>query len=206
MSKLKILLIEDEAIIAKDIKAILEQRDYAKVEIALKPDIARDKFASEKFDLIISDINLNSDIDGIELVKELTGMKKIPVVYLSAYADEKTISKAETSSPYAYLLKPFNSNQLKLTINLAILNSSKDYETIKYDKKNVERLKTLTKREQEILFVLASGKLSKETGDVLNIATSTVEKHKQNIKEKLNLKTIGELVNFALSTKTISMD
>ncbi|WP_176214846.1 helix-turn-helix transcriptional regulator [Reichenbachiella faecimaris] len=89
---------------------------------------------------------------------------------------------------------------------MAILNSSKEYETIQYDKKNVERLKTLTKREQEILFVFAFGKLSKETGDVLNIATSTVEKHKQNIKEKLNLKTIGELVNFALSTKTISMD
>lgn len=206
MSKLDILLIEDEAIIAKDIKATMELGEYANVQIALNPDMARKKFNSEKFDLIISDINLNSEIDGIELVKELCGIKRIPVVYLSAYADEKTISKAESSAPYAYLLKPFNSNQLKLTINLAILNSRKEHESVKYDKKNVELLKSLTKREQEILFVLASGKLSKETGDILNIATSTVEKHKQNIKEKLNLKTIGELVNFAMSTKTVSID
>ena len=206
MSKLDILLIEDEAIIAKDIKATMELGEYANVQIALNPDMARKKFDSEKFDLIISDINLNSEIDGIELVKELCGIKRIPVVYLSAYADEKTISKAESSAPYAYLLKPFNSNQLKLTINLAILNSRKEHESVKYDKKNVELLKSLTKREQEILFVLASGKLSKETGDILNIATSTVEKHKQNIKEKLNLKTIGELVNFAMSTKTVSID
>lgn len=206
MNTLDILLIEDEAIIAKDIKVTLELGKYANVTIALNPDKAREEFDADKFDLIISDINLNTDIDGIELVKELCEKKRIPVVYLSAYADDKTIAKAETSSPYAYLLKPFNSNQLKLTINLAILNSAKQNETVKYDKKNVELLNSLTKREQEILFVLASGKLSKETGDILNIATSTVEKHKQNIKEKLNLKTIGELVNFALSTKTVSMD
>lgn len=206
MSKLNILLIEDEAIIAKDIKVTLEANDYADVDIALNVDVAREKFESTNFDMIISDINLNAEIDGIELVKELCEIRKIPVVYLSAYADENTIKKAESSSPYAYLLKPFNSNQLKLTINLAILNSHKEHKEIGFDKKNVALLKSLTKREQEILFVLASGKPSKEAGDLLHIATSTVEKHKQNIKEKLQLKTIGELVNFALSTKTVSLD
>ncbi|MEP3389734.1 MAG: response regulator [Reichenbachiella sp.] len=206
MSKLNILLIEDEAIIAKDIKVTLEAKDYADVDVALNVDMAREKFGSSDYDMIISDINLNANIDGIELVKELCEIRKVPVVYLSAYADENTIKKAETSSPYAYLLKPFNSNQLKLTINLAILNSSKEHTEIEFNKKNVELLNSLTKREQEILFVLASGKPSKETGDMLHIATSTVEKHKQNIKEKLQLKTIGELVNFALSTKTVSLD
>lgn len=206
MSKLNILLIEDEAIIAKDIKVTLEQNDFAQVEVALKPEQAKEKFSATTFDLIISDVNLNADIDGIDLVKELCSVKKLPIVYLSAYADEATIKKAEQSLPYAYLLKPYNTNQLKMTVNLAILNAKEEHEWIEYDKKNVDLLKTLTKREQEILFVLASGKLSKETGDLLNIATSTVEKHKQNIKEKLNLKTIGELVNFALSTKTVSMD
>lgn len=206
MSKLKILLIEDEAIIAKDIKMNLEQKDYAEVSVALNPPIAREIYESEEIDLIISDINLNADIDGVELVQELNLIKKVPVVYLSAYADEKTIQNAERSTPYAYLLKPFNASQLKLTINLAILNTRQENALIKYDKKNVELLNSLTKREQEILFVLASGKLSKETGEMLNIATSTVEKHKQNIKEKLNLNTIGELINFALSTKTISLD
>lgn len=206
MSKLSILLIEDEAIIAKDIKVTLETNEYADVDVALNVDSAREKFTSNPYELIISDINLNASIDGIELVKELCEVRKVPVVYLSAYADEKTIEKAETSSPYAYLLKPFNSNQLKLTINLAILNSSKEHEEIQLNKNNVDLLKSLTKREQEILFVLASGKPSKEAGDMLHIATSTVEKHKQNIKEKLNLKTIGELVNFAVSTKTVSLD
>ena len=206
MSELRILLIEDEAIIAKDIKVTLEAKEYANVDIALNVESARERFSANNYDLIISDINLNASIDGVELVKELCQIRKIPVVYLSAYADENTIKKAETSSPYAYLLKPFNTNQLKLTINLAILNSSKEHASVQFNKKNVDLLKSLTKREQEILFVLASGKPSKEAGDMLHIATSTVEKHKQNIKEKLNLKTIGELVNFALSTKTVSLD
>ncbi|WP_420581053.1 DNA-binding response regulator [Reichenbachiella sp.] len=206
MSKLSILLIEDEAIIAKDIKVTLEAKEYAEVDVALSVDAARERYVEKTYDLVISDINLNASIDGIELVKELCQIRKTPVVYLSAYADESTIKKAETSSPYAYLLKPFNSNQLKLTINLAILNSSKEHAEVELNKKNVDLLKSLTKREQEILFVLASGKPSKEAGDMLHIATSTVEKHKQNIKEKLNLKTIGELVNFAVSTKTVSLD
>lgn len=206
MSKLKILLIEDEAIIARDIKVTLEVKDFANVDIAMNVETAREKFDSDDYDLIISDINLNAEIDGIELVKELCASKEVPIVYLSAYSDEKTIAKAESSGPYAYLLKPFNTNQLKLTINLAILNSTKEHQNVQFDQRNVELLKSLTKREQEILFVLASGKPSKETGDMLHIATSTVEKHKQNIKEKLNLKTIGELVNFAMSTKTVTID
>ncbi|MDW3210425.1 MAG: response regulator [Reichenbachiella sp.] len=105
MSKLNILLIEDEAIIAKDIKVTLEAKDYADVDVALNVDMAREKFGSSDYDMIISDINLNASIDGIELVKELCEIRKVPVVYLSAYADENTIKKAETSSPYAYLLK-----------------------------------------------------------------------------------------------------
>ncbi|MBU2916276.1 response regulator [Reichenbachiella agariperforans] len=206
MERLSILLIEDVMIIAKEIKATLEKGDYASVTIALAPDEARKFFVSQTFDLIISDINLNADIDGIDLVQELCTSYKVPIVYLTAYTDESTVRKAEGSLPFAYLLKPYNVNQLKLTINLAMLNAEKESQNVRYNEKNVELLESLTRREREILFSLASGKMSKEVADILNIATATVEKHKQNIKEKLSLTTLGELINFAVSTKTISMD
>ncbi|UXX78569.1 response regulator [Reichenbachiella carrageenanivorans] len=206
MDSLKILLIEDVLIIAKDIKVTLEKDKYAQVEIITNPEDARVSYASNDYDLIISDINLNAEIDGIDLVKELCVQKRVPIVYLTAYSDAATVTKAEQSLPFAYLLKPYNSNQLKLTINLAMLNAQKEHQSIEYDEKNVELLNALTRREREILFILASGKMSKEIGDILNIATSTVEKHKQHIKEKLELKTLGELVNFAVSTKTVTID
>lgn len=206
MDSLRILLIEDVLIIAKDIKMTLEKDGYAQVEIVTNPNDARGSYASKDFDLIISDINLNADIDGIDLVKELCVYRKVPIVYLTAYSDAATVAKAEESLPFAYLLKPYNSNQLKLTINLATLNAKKEHQSIRYDGRNAELLNVLTRREREILFVLASGKMSKEIADILNIATSTVEKHKQNIKEKLELKTLGELVNFAVSTKTVSVE
>ncbi|PIB35109.1 hypothetical protein BFP72_06725 [Reichenbachiella sp. 5M10] len=206
MEKLDILLIEDVMIIAKEIKATLEKEEYAQVTIALGPDEARSFFDSHVYDLIISDINLNAGIDGIDLVQELCMGRKVPVVYLTAYTDESTVSKAEGSLPFAYLLKPYNTNQLKLTINLAMFNAKKESQNVLYNEKNAKRLESLTSREKEILFSLASGKMSKEVADILNIAPATVEKHKQNIKEKLSLTTLGELINFAMSTKTISMD
>lgn len=62
-------------------------------------------------------------------------------------------------------------------------------------------LEKLTPREKEVLVVLASGKISKEIADVLNISVLTVEKHKQNIRQKLNMVTIGELINFTLTSR-----
>ena len=103
--------------------------------------------------------------------------------------------------PFAYILKPYNNNQLKVTINLAILNYRKDFEPIEENSGNTEKLNLLTHREKEILVVLSTGKISKEIAQLLSISTNTVEQHKKNIKKKLDLKTIGELVNFTMSTR-----
>ena len=103
--------------------------------------------------------------------------------------------------PFAYILKPFNLNQLKLTINLAILNHKKYQDNLEPSDESGALIKTLTKREKEILVVLASGKLSKEIGGILNISVQTVEKYKQTIRKKLNLLTVGELIHFTLTSK-----
>lgn len=198
---LKILLIEDEFIIAKDIKVSLGKENFAKVESANNYTSACELFSANSYDLIVSDINLNDEKDGIEIVTEFSQTKKIPVVYLTAYSDNDIISRAEQTMPFAYLLKPFNENQLKTTINLAILNFKKANEAIPENKKNTAKLNLLTNREKEILVTLSTGKLSKEIADILYISVYTVEQHKKNIKKKLQLKTVGEMVNFALSSK-----
>lgn len=203
---LKVLLIEDEFIIAKDIQMFLEKHEFAKVDCANNNSVARKLFYAHNYNLIISDINLNDSKDGIELITELGRTKQVPVVYLTAYSDSDIIERAEKTMPFAYLLKPYNENQLKTTINLAILNYSKAKESIPENKANTEKLQLLTNREKEILVTLSTGKLSKEIGESLNISAYTVEQHKKNIKKKLKLKTVGELVNFAMSSRLLDIN
>ena len=111
------------------------------------------------------------------------------------------INKAKKVLPLAYLLKPFDEVQLKVTIDLAMLNYKKEVEGIEEVARYSEQIEELTKREKQVLIVLASGKTAKETGDNLNISAHTVEVHKKNIKKKLHMNTMSELINFALSSK-----
>lgn len=196
----KILLLEDEFIIAKDIQVLLEKSDQYTVSIARNYEQAKEKYKNEKIDIIICDVNLNEDKDGIDFIKDNILTNSIPVIYLTAYSDSNIVKRAKNTTPFAYLLKPFNEMQLNITIELALLNYKKIELNIKENTENTEKIKALTNREKEILLVLASGKTSKETGGVLNISSYTVEKHKKNIKQKLRLHTIGELINFTISS------
>ena len=196
----KILLVEDEFIIAKDLQILLEKGAEYIVSIARNYNQAVEKFQKEAIDIIICDINLNDHKDGIDFIKNTVPVNSIPVIYLTAYSQPNIIERAKNTTPFSYLLKPFNETQLKVTIELALLNYKKTKLNIKEDIENTEKTNSLTKREREVLIVLASGKTSKETGFLLNISSLTVEKHKKNIKEKLNLHTIGELIHFTMSS------
>ena len=199
---LEILLIEDEFIIAKDIKVLLSKNNFASVDYARNYKEALDLFEKKSYDLIISDINLNDKKDGIEIITEFSKSKKIPVVYLTAYSDADILKRAEKTMPFAYILKPYNNSQLKTTINLAVLNFQKQSNGIS---ENTSKLELLTIREKEVLVTLSSGKITKEIAEELNISTYTVEQHKKNIRKKLNLTTVGELINFTMSTQLMEL-
>ncbi|RXP53229.1 DNA-binding response regulator [Lutibacter sp. HS1-25] len=202
---IKILLIEDEFIIAKDIDILLSKNNFASVDYASNYDTALDLFVKNSYHLIISDINLNNKKDGIEIVTEFSKIKKVPVVYLTAYSDLDIVKRAEKTMPFAYILKPYNNNQLKATINLALLNFNKQNVAISENEENTTKLKFLTIREKEVLISLSSGKITKEIAEELSISNHTVEQHKKNIKKKLNLTTVGELINFTMSTQLFQL-
>jgi len=202
---IEILLIEDEFIIAKDIKVLLGKNNFAKVDYARNYATALDLFVKNSYDLIISDINLNDKKDGIEIIAEFSKIKKVPVVYLTAYSDLDIVNRAEKTMPFAYILKPYNNNQLKATINLALLNFNKHSIAVSENKENTSKLQLLTIREKEVLVTLASGKITKEIAEALNISNHTVEQHKKNIRKKLNLTTVGELINFTMSTQLLKL-
>lgn len=183
---IKILIIEDEILLAKDIEQSLVSNGYIVVGIATNYKKAKQLLNSNTPDLILCDINLRSDKTGIELICELQNKYQFQLIYLTAYSDEDTIKRASETNPDNYLTKPFNEKQLLTSINLSI--NSKD---------KIDTVDIPSKRELTIIFLLSKGYNSKKISEELNISISTVDTHRKNILRKNNFSTTAELIYHA---------
>jgi len=115
-----ILIVEDEKIIAQDLKLTLNNFGYEVPAIASSGEDAIKKTAEITPDLILMDIMLDGELNGIETAKQILGKHNIPLIYISAYADENTISEAQKTKPYGYLVKPFEEQELHSIIRIAL--------------------------------------------------------------------------------------
>lgn len=117
---IKVLIVEDEAIVAKDIKKRLLKRDYEVVGIVSTARAAIKKAEEKKPNVVLMDIYLKGEMTGIQAAKEIWKKYKIPVVYLTAYGDDKTVEEAMKTGPVGYLLKPIDDKELDFSIQQAI--------------------------------------------------------------------------------------
>lgn len=122
--KVKILIVEDEEIVARGIKSIILSLNYEVTSIASNFDEAIQSVNYNSPDIILMDINLKNSLSGIEIAKEINKDKKILIIYISAFSDEETIKKAAETDPVGYLLKPFNARDLKTALLLALHKNS----------------------------------------------------------------------------------
>jgi AraC-like DNA-binding protein len=119
--KKKILVVEDEIIIAHDIKGIL-QGEYEVVANIKTVEEAINCLEQEQFDLVLLDINLKADKDGTDLGKFLLNNDSIPFVYVTSHSDQVTLDKVKDTRPYGFLIKPFRSVDLLSIVFLALNN------------------------------------------------------------------------------------
>jgi PAS domain S-box-containing protein len=120
MSPVKILVVEDESIVAMDIKHRLENMNYHVPAIISSGEEAVEKAAETLPDLILMDIVLRGDMDGIQAAQIIKDNYNIPVVYLTAYSDEKTLKRAKITGPFGYIIKPFEDRELHSAIEVAL--------------------------------------------------------------------------------------
>jgi AraC-like DNA-binding protein len=120
--QLKVLIVEDELIIAKDIKDILSRSGYVITDICSSVAQAKESLNKIKPDLVLIDINLQGDLPGTEIGKFLLEKDKIPFVYITSYTDAKTIDDVKVTRPMGYLVKPFKKIELLITVELALNN------------------------------------------------------------------------------------
>ncbi|NYB51528.1 MAG: PAS domain S-box protein [Methanobacteriaceae archaeon] len=125
MRDVNILLVEDDAIEALDIKRTLESFGYSVAYVASKGEEAVGKALELMPDLVLMDIILKGEQNGIEAASEIKKLN-IPVIYLTAHSEEATIKKAKLTEPYGYLIKPYDVVELKFAIDLALYKSSQE--------------------------------------------------------------------------------
>ncbi len=116
----RILVVEDEHIVAMGIKKMLKSLGYQVTGIASTGEDAINKAESTFPDLVLMDIMLKGDLDGIEAAGEIIKRFDLPVVYLSAYSDSKLLDRAKQTGPSGYIVKPFEEKDLHSSIEMAL--------------------------------------------------------------------------------------
>jgi two-component system cell cycle sensor histidine kinase/response regulator CckA len=122
----QILVVEDEAIIARDLQRSLGLLGYAVPATARSAAEALALLEASIPELILMDIGLKGDMDGIQLAHLVRSRWDIPVIFLTSYSDEQTVERAKATGPYGYLIKPFREGELRITIEVALHKHSLD--------------------------------------------------------------------------------
>ncbi|MFX1253616.1 MAG: response regulator [Promethearchaeota archaeon] len=153
MSNVEILVVEDERIVAKDLQTRLEDLGYNVPAVVYSGEQALKKIAEIQIDLILMDIQLEGEMDGIEATDRIRSTFDIPVVYLTAFADNQTLQRAKITEPYGYIVKPFEEKDLVSTIEMTLYKHKME----KSLKESEIRFRALFHNANDMIFLVELG-------------------------------------------------
>lgn len=161
MANTNVFILEDENIVAKDIEQSLKKLVYNVVGIASSGEKVKELLTEGiEPDIFLMDIMIKGDMNGIEVAEFVKENYGLPVIFLTAYADENTLSKAKITEPYGYILKPFKEIDLHTTIEMALYKHQKTVE-IKKELDVYSSLASETQNGKDYIFVKNKSRLIK---------------------------------------------
>src|SRR6185503_3525199 len=191
MSEFKIVIIEDEAIIAQNIAVYLNNNDFTVSAIAYDAEEAITLLTEHAPDAAILDINLDSEMDGIQIAEFINRNLHIPFLYLTSHADKETLERAKKTEPSGYIVKPFNEKTLLATLEIAISNfaqkNNRQVPSISMDKINKHLISQVSEREFDVLAQIYAGKPNMQIAADLFVSVNTIKKHINNVYIKLDV-------------------
>ena len=120
MNKAKILIVEDEAVVARDISQQVAELGYESVGTTPRGEDALVLAEQRRPDLVLMDIQLAGGLDGIDAAQAIRERFSIPVVFLTAFAEEATLQRAKAAEPFGYIIKPFDDRELRAVIEMSL--------------------------------------------------------------------------------------
>jgi two-component system, NarL family, response regulator NreC len=214
---LRLLLADDHKIMREGLKALLEQRSDVQVVAEAENGLEAVQLTQKlKPDIVIMDIGM-SGLNGIEATRQIVaGVPGVKVIALSMHSDKRFVVEMLKAGASGYLLK--DSAPEELTAAMRALAANRPYLSPKItDVVLKDYLSTLsqteptaftvlTAREREVLQLIAEGKTTKEIASALQVSVKTIETHRQQMMEKLNIRSIAELTKYAVREGLTSLD
>ncbi|WP_162182422.1 response regulator transcription factor [Neotamlana nanhaiensis] len=197
MSTIRVLIIEDDPIIAEDISEMLTNVNYTVVATAYDKPEALECIDTLKPDLVLLDINLDGNFEGFEIAEHINKTRKIPFLYLTSYSGKDIVEKAKQTLPMGYIVKPFNEGELFSSIEIALHNFSKFILPLDLNRETINHLiaSPLTEKEFDVLKGLYDGKTNGQLAEDLFVSINTIKTHIKNIYEKMNTHTRSETMS-----------
>ena len=194
----RILIIEDEVMIACDIAFNLEAHGYTIAEVFHKAEDGLSYLKQNLVDLVMLDINLEGEMTGIDLATFIDRELGIPFIFLTSYSDEDTVNKAAHTFPAGYLVKPFKEDDLAPAVKMALIRKqgNKLQRMPSLIKINNNILSKITSSEYSVMQQLWKGKSNIEISEELFIAANTVKTHIRNIYIKLEVHSKPDLIRY----------
>lgn len=189
MAKIKILIVEDEPLIAEDIRELLSQVNYQVVGVAFNKEDAFSLLQTTQPDIALLDINLGDNTDGITIAETINEKYNIPFLYLTSYSSKLILDKVKHTFPMGYIVKPFEEANLFTAVEIALSNFQGINKTsaISIELFNNILPTKLTQSEFEIVNDIYLGKNNIEMAEANFISVNTVKTHVKKIYEKLDV-------------------
>ncbi len=191
MSAIRILIVEDEPLIAAEVAACLGQADYEVCGKAYSLATARALLDSRQPDAVILDINLEGGMEGIELAAYIHQHCHIPFLFLTAYASPEVLDAAKVTEPAGFIVKPFTEKGLLASLEVGLYNYAQRRKTslppLYPEAINRHLRAPLTRREFDLLALLWEGYTNQQMAERLFVSVNTVKTHLKNLYLKLEV-------------------
>ena len=222
MMKKEILIVEDERIVAEDVRTILKNFGYAVSSIVSTGEDAVRKAGEDLPDLVLMDIVLKGEMDGVEAADQIRSVFHIPVVYLTAHADETTLRRARVTEPYGYVVKPFADKELCCIIEMALYKSQREKRleqlaAVMCTIRNIDRITTEEKDSGRLIqricesFIEARGYLhawiaiNDEPGRLAGAGKSAMDEEFSQVEERMGLGELPDCARQAIGQSEVVM-
>lgn len=159
MTKKKILIVEDEILVSKDIKSCLVNAGFEIVDVVASGEQAIEVAELHEPDIILMDIKLKGQLSGVEAANLIRDKLDIPIIFLTGFADHQTIDRAKYTEPYGYVIKPFNEAELQTTVEMALYKHEKDVQVKK--ERDLYHSVIESKASNDSIFIRADYRLNK---------------------------------------------
>ena len=193
MSSLRVMIVEDEPIIAEDIADMLRHMDFEPCTMCYNKESTLNALKNSPPDFLLIDINLGNGGEGIEIADYVNHSFRLPFIFLTSYSDRLTVQQAKVVNPFGYVVKPFTEQSLFAAIEIALhihaVQHKQLYPDLNLEIINRKLTSPLSQREFEVLQMIYDGNTNNQIAATLFLSSNTIKKHINNAYLKMDVKT-----------------